>query len=57
MEKIERVFKQLSDLYEFNRKLQTYKIQTAPKIKGQQPAQPDREELGSVSVKALGAAG
>jgi len=39
MEKIEKVFKQLSNLYEFNRKLQTYKIQTAPKIKGQQSIQ------------------
>ena len=39
MEKIENVFKQLSKLYEFNRKLQTYKIQTAPKIKVQQSIQ------------------
>jgi hypothetical protein len=57
MEKIEKVFKQLSRLYEFNRKLQTYKIQTSSKLKGQQSAQPDREEIVSVSGEVIGAAG
>jgi hypothetical protein len=36
MEKIEKILKKLSNLYEFNRKLQTYKMQTTTTIKGQQ---------------------
>ena len=57
MENIEKVFKQLISLYEFNRKLQTYKIQTSSKFKGQQSAQPDSEEIASVSGEVIGAAG
>jgi len=38
METIEKVLKKLSSLYDFNRKLQTYKIQTATEIEGQQSA-------------------
>jgi hypothetical protein len=45
MKKIEKVFKQLSNLYEFNRNLQTFKI-TKPKIKNQQVVQPDSKKRG-----------
>jgi len=57
MENVEKIFKQLSRLCEFNRKLQTYKIQTSSKLKGQQSAQPDSEEIASVSGEVIGAAG
>ena len=40
MKKIEEVFKQLSNLYEFNRKLQTFKIKTATKINRKIPDKP-----------------
>ena len=50
MKKIEKVFKQLSKLYEFNRKLQTYKIQTAPKIKGQQWRAVDAKKRGGADA-------
>lgn len=43
MEKIEIVFIQLSQLYEFNKKLQTFKIKSNERIKGQQIVKPDRK--------------
>ena len=44
MEKIEIVLKKLSKLYNFNQKLQTYKIHTAPRKKGRQFNTPDQKE-------------
>ena len=44
MKKIEKVFKQLSNLYEFNRNLQTFKI-TKPKITSK-VVQPDSKKHG-----------
>jgi len=48
MKKIEKVFSQLSQLYEFNRKLQTYRLKKENK-KGQQivrAASKKRNRLG-----------
>lgn len=47
MKKIEIVMRQLSNLYEFNKQLQTYKLQKSNNSKSQQQGQPDREERGS----------
>ena len=54
MEKIEKVFKQLSGLYEFNRKLQTYKILATPKMEDQQSVQPDSKNVGGADAEGLG---
>jgi hypothetical protein len=58
MKKVETAMKQLSNLYEFNQKLKSYKLKIPNTIgtKGQQPAQPDREEPGAVVGKVIGAA-
>lgn len=49
MKKIEIVIKKLSNLYEFNQKLRTYKIEKLNSIKGQQTGQPDGGEQRSSS--------
>lgn len=41
MKKIEIVFNQLSQLYEFNKKLQTFKIKPSEIIKAQQVVKTD----------------
>jgi hypothetical protein len=43
MKKIELVFNQLSQLYEFNKKLQTFKIKSNERIKEQQIDKTDRK--------------
>jgi len=43
MKKIEKVFSQLSQLYEFNRKLKTYRLKKENK-KGQQIVRADGKE-------------
>ena len=54
METIEKVLKRLSNLYDFNRKLQTYEIQTATKIEGQQSATLDAEKTRVLDGKISG---
>ncbi len=53
MERIEKALKQLSNLYEFNRKLQTYKIPSCPNSKGQPSAAPDRENIGGADAASV----
>jgi hypothetical protein len=43
MKKIESVFEQLSQLYEFNKKFQTFKITSNERIKEQQIVKPGRK--------------
>jgi len=43
MKKLELVFNQLSQLYEFNKKLQTLKIKSNERIKEQQIVKSDRK--------------
>lgn len=43
MKKIETVFNQLSQLYEFNKKLQTFKIRPNERIKEEQIVKTDRK--------------
>jgi len=43
MKKIEIVFNQLSQLYEFNKKLQTFKIKSNERIKEQQIVKSDKK--------------
>ena len=50
MERIEKALKQLSNLYEFNRKLETYKIQYSPGTNRQPSAAPDRENIGGTDA-------
>lgn len=46
MKKIEKVFNQLSKLYEFHKKLQTFKIKPNEMIKDQQIVQADSKKPG-----------
>ena len=43
MKKIEIVFNQLSRVYKFNKKFQTFKITSNERIKEQQIVKPDRK--------------
>jgi hypothetical protein len=47
MKKVEEVFNQLSKLYEFNKKLQTFKIKHHEMIKGQQIGQTNGRKPGN----------
>ncbi len=57
MKKIEYVLKQLSDLYEFNKKIQTFHFSQPENKKGQQRAAPDREKHRGLTGKNGDAAG
>ena len=48
MEKIEKILKKLSDLYEFNRKLQTYNVKETTEIGGKKSLHSSESTAGAL---------
>lgn len=57
MKKLETVLRQLSNLYDFNKKIQTYHFRHTNNANMQQPIPPSREERGASAGKVIDPAG